>query len=704
MLGLLQTDLPLPEILNHVLSTVERLTGAAASALFLVDPATRQVTQLIQRGDANIPFPDFETGAPNSAAALGELPYLELIVQGNRIGWLALAGLKQVHESQFALAKTLTSFAALVVDSHQQRTYHNQQQSRVSQLSHLHNLIMSGSSLDEVLRTIAREIALHLGADCTLGMIRTSEQGMQFSLRGCYGFSPSVMNSKFSLEHTSLGRAFKVGGLGTIPDLSLHSRHGLMILREHGIRSVHWCCIEGQSELLGALVVGFKTDRVLSDFEWTLLEECSQGAAIAVVIDENRRRIDEYSTNLEHIVLDRTEELSALRSRADQENQAKSRFVADMSHELRTPLTAIVGYSSVIARGVFGEVSDAQRDALLSVTRAAEHLKDLLNEVLQIAKVEAGREQLAPSSIEIGSLVKQVTRMMLQAANTKNIGLMGLNDDSAAKKLKIWVDQRHGRQILLNLISNAIKYTHPGGTVQVAAEVVADKVKISVTDTGVGIPETEIGSVFERFTRGTHCYSQSQLGTGLGLPLTKELVEANGGAIGVESKPGEGSTFWVMLPLSDEEMEELDASAVLKTQPVTRLDGLQILVVDDSKLTCELLQIFIRQLGGVPLVATSVKDALDLVQFTQFDAVLVDLAFPGESGLAVIDYFVEANQRTTVSVPIIAISANVLDEARTEALNRGASAFIAKPFDPAEVAYWIRTLVTSSTLSTESHL
>jgi CheY-like chemotaxis protein len=366
-----------------------------------------------------------------------------------------------------------------------------------------------------------------------------------------------------------------------------------------------------------------------------------------------------------------------------------------MSHELRTPLTAIVGYSSVLADGLFGPLNDKQRDALHAITRSSEHLKNLIDDVLNLARVESGKEEAEPRRIPVKDLLHQAYKLMQQTALEKGVALQPAVVPENVAEASMYADQKHIHQILINLMSNAIKYTPRGGTASVAVEILVDKLRISVTDTGVGIPPHKMQKLFERFERGDDTYSKSQEGTGIGLNLTRQLVELNGGRIGVESTVGHGSTFWFLVPLADSSAGAIAHTEV--TPAMVRLDGLSMLVVDDNRDTCDVLKHILVAAGATVQVAHSVKEGLSTLEHGHPDIILTDLAIPGESGLRLIEHVRNA-PGPLAALPIVVLSACAFERDKESALNAGASLFMPKPFRPSDVLRTVRELTLSSAL------
>ncbi|MEP6658248.1 MAG: GAF domain-containing protein, partial [Betaproteobacteria bacterium] len=227
-------------------------------------------------------------------------------------------------------------------------------------------------------------------------------------------------------------------------------------------------------------------------------------------------------------------------------NKHKSEFLANMSHELRTPLNAIIGFSEVLLERLFGELNDKQDDYLKDIHSSGRHLLNLINDILDLSKVEAGRMELEVSTFDLSTAIANAMTLVRERAQRHSIAL-GVN--VAPQLGEIVADERKVKQILLNLLSNAVKFTPDGGRIDVSARRDADNVVIAVHDTGIGIAAEDQEAVFEEFRQVGRNYTNKQEGTGLGLALTRRFVELHGGTIRVESEPGKGSTFTFTLPL-----------------------------------------------------------------------------------------------------------------------------------------------------------
>ncbi|HEU4922404.1 MAG TPA: GAF domain-containing protein, partial [Burkholderiales bacterium] len=304
-----------------------------------------------------------------------------------------------------------------------------------------------------------------------------------------------------------------------------------------GNKSVLFAPMLWEGKGVGVIFVGRPVTGPFSDKEIALLRTFADQAAIAIQNARLFREIQEKSAELE--VANRQLEVA---------NKHKSEFLANMSHELRTPLNAIIGFSEALIDKLFGDLTDKQLEYQKDIHQSGKHLLSLINDILDLSKIEAGRMELELSSFHLPTAISNAVTLIRERALRHGIAL-GVEIDPRLGDFQ--ADERKVKQILLNLLSNAVKFTPDGGRVDVTAAMDTDKVEIAVKDTGVGIAPEDQASLFEEFKQLGRDSSRKAEGTGLGLALTKRLVELHGGQILVDSAVGKGSTFRVLLPARD---------------------------------------------------------------------------------------------------------------------------------------------------------
>ncbi|WP_172632565.1 PAS domain-containing protein [Methanohalophilus mahii] len=230
---------------------------------------------------------------------------------------------------------------------------------------------------------------------------------------------------------------------------------------------------------------------------------------------------------------------------AEQANQTKSEFLANMSHELRTPLNSVIGFSDILSKEVRGKLNDSQKKYVSNITKSGSHLLSLINDILDLSKIEAGQKQLEYSSFDLHEALDEISILIKPLISKKNIDLQM---DLPPEDSRVYADRKKFKQIMYNLLSNASKFTPDKGTITIVANQEKDKLKVAVQDTGMGIPEADQATIFEPFQQVKSAKSSEYKGTGLGLSLARELVEMHGGQVGLKSEVGMGSTFTFTIP------------------------------------------------------------------------------------------------------------------------------------------------------------
>jgi signal transduction histidine kinase len=248
----------------------------------------------------------------------------------------------------------------------------------------------------------------------------------------------------------------------------------------------------------------------------------------------------------------KNEQLEARNREVEQENKLKNEFLASMSHELRTPLHTIIGFSELLGEQPEGDLNEKQKRFVGHILQDARHLLELINEILDISKIESGRLELKREPFDFGLCINEVLVGISQQAASKNVKLVNKADFRQA----LYADRVRVKEMLYNLLSNAVKFTPVGGRVSVESLVINSYLEVTVCDSGIGVPVEEQAFIFEKFYQARESRKAGGEGTGLGLPITKHLIELHGGSIRIDSLPGQGSRFTLVFPLAPRESKE----------------------------------------------------------------------------------------------------------------------------------------------------
>ena len=408
---------------------------------------------------------------------------------------------------------------------------------------------------------------------------------------------------------------------------------------------------------------------------------------ICVVRDVTERKLAEAQIQtLNQHLEQRTAELIAtnkeleLRNReVERVNRLKDEFLASMSHELRTPLNSIIGFSDLLAEQGAANFNPKQKRFLGHIQQGSRHLLELINDILDLSKIEAGHLELKYEDFEVSQAVGEVVATVRPIAAAKNIQF----DSYVAGDLFLFADRLRFKQVLYNLLSNAIKFTAAGGKVLIEGSDEQRSLRFCVSDTGIGIPAGEQEAIFESFHQVGTTTKGVREGTGLGLAITKRLIEQHGGSIWVESEPGKGSRFFFKLPLRPVEGEDKAAS--------TGREAPLILIAEDEGAAQELLVSHLEEAGYRVITVASGYEAVRAAVDLRPDVITLDLLMPGKSGWQTLDELKKSP--ATAAIPVIIVS--VVEE-RKKALSVGATDYLVKPVSKERLLEAIRRAAASS--------
>jgi PAS domain S-box-containing protein len=380
---------------------------------------------------------------------------------------------------------------------------------------------------------------------------------------------------------------------------------------------------------------------------------------------------------------------------AQDASRLKDEFLATLSHELRTPLNAILGYTRMIRSGLVTE--DKMQRALDTIERNATSLTEIIEDVLDVSRIISGKLRLNVRSVDLPSLIREGLDTVRPAAELRGIRIESILDSGDAP---VFGDPERLQQVLWNLISNAVKFTERGGRVQVRLERVNSHVELVVSDTGIGIAPEFLPHVFERFRQADAGMTREHGGLGLGLAITRHLVEMHGGTIEVSSGGrGMGSTFTIKLPLM---ILHMASGPDTRVHPrahrsgievsMSALAGVSVLVVDDDADALMMVREILEAAGAQVTTADSAIEALKLIDIIQPDVLLADVGMPKMSGFELITQIRQSPNAAVREVPAAALTAYARSEDRANALRRGFQLHLAKPIDPAELMAAIASL------------
>jgi signal transduction histidine kinase len=504
------------------------------------------------------------------------------------------------------------------------------------------------SDLDAVLETVV-DSARHLcRADVALIFLL---EGDAYRLAIASGLLTEEDRSYLAQHPLAQDRGTLAGRVGLerrpqqIADVLADPEYGRLDIQRHGgFRTTMGVPMLLDGEVVGVLVVWRTQVDPFSERATELLTTFAAQAAIAI------RSVDLVNA------------LQARSAEVEVASRHKSEFLASMSHELRTPLNAVIGFSEVLLERMFGDLNDRQEEYLRDIWSSGKHLLELLNEILDLSKVEAGQMTLEPTEFSLQEALGHGLALVRERAARHGIRL-GL--EVAPEVGLVRADELRMKQVIVNLLSNAVKFTPDGGRVEVRARTEGSEVLVTVADTGTGVAAGDRERIFESFQQGGRRASTTE-GTGLGLTLSKRIVELHGGRIWVESELGVGSTFGFAIPAG--------AAGAVADDP-GRADGKgTVVVIDDDRRSIDLLTVYLEAAGLRVVSASDGRRGVELIRALKPAIVVLDILLPGLDGWQVLESL--KADPATAAIPVVVVS--ILDE-RGRGLALGATEYLVKP-------------------------
>jgi two-component system sensor histidine kinase/response regulator len=436
-----------------------------------------------------------------------------------------------------------------------------------------------------------------------------------------------------------------------------------------------------------------------------------QGQAVnfAIIHDITERRqaeaeLERYRDHLEELVRARTLELIKARDAAEAASRAKSAFLANMSHELRTPMNAIIGLTHILLKEI-GEPKPHEQ--LQKVSNAAQHLLRIINDILDLSKIEAGSLRLERADFSLSEAFEEAILINQDKAHAKGLRLIAEIDPAIPPRLR--GDSLRLGQILLNYLSNAVKFSDQGQISLRAILLEANEsnllLRIEVEDQGIGLSEEQQAKLFNAFTQADDSTTRKYGGTGLGLAIAKRLAELMGGAVGLRSTPGLGSVFWATLRLG-RALAQTDLRPAILDKPhntqtlVQSCQGKRLLLVEDDVVNQEVARELLEETGLTVVLADHGRQAIERIKADDFDLVLMDMQMPVMDGLAATQAIRQMPGKK--SLPIIAMTANAFEEDRQRCLEAGMDDHLAKPVDPQALHELLQRWLTTPTAPSAS--
>jgi PAS domain S-box-containing protein len=628
-----------------------------------------------------------------------------MIAGGELIGALSFGGASsEFPAEQVGIAREMTAQLAIAIAQTRLREKVSRQAERLSLLHEIDRTIIAAETPEAMATAVLPRLRDLLGVPRAIVNLFDLEAGEVEWLaavgRHRVRVGPGV---RYSLSLAGDLEALKRGEPQVVDIDSLPPGPEVDALRASDVRSYMVVPMLANGELIGSVSFGGAPARFASE-QVNIAQEVAAQLAIALTQARLRERVARHTAELEQRVRERTIELTAtndhlqeemaerkrMEAEADRANRAKSEFLSRMSHELRTPLNGIIGFAQLLE---LDALSDEQRESVDHILKGGRHLLSLINEVLDIARIESEKLSISLEPVLTAEVVQSAVDLVRPQAAARRVSLLMAGAEMDSRY--VLADRQRLQQVLLNILSNAVKYNRDGGTITVSCDERADRVRLTVRDSGYGIAPAMLERLFTPFDR-LGAEQTGIEGTGLGLALSKRLVDAMGGALLVESQVGEGTTFGVELPRAENLADPITTADERRNDdaatPKTRGS---VLYIEDNVANLRLLErILARRPGLTLLSAMQGRRGLELARDHRPGAIILDLHLPDLPGSEVLKHLREDPQ--TREIPVVILSADATPGQTARLLAQGAHAYLTKPVDVAQLLALIDELLGGS--------
>ena len=564
--------------------------------------------------------------------------------------------------------------AIRMIGIHSDITERIEAETRVKKYNEILELIAKGGTLKNVLESVIKH-AEDILSEAICSILLLDKTGKYFKDGIAPGlpdfYNKAIDGLEIGMGIGSCGEAAYSGKRFIANDISVNPNWTTFrdVAEKAGLKAC-WSepVFSSTGTVLGTFAIYYPMIKEPDDEELKLLSELAQFVAIVV----------ERSLSQQALVNAKED--------AENANRAKSQFLSSMSHELRTPMNAIMGFSQLLNLEVEQPLNASQKENVSEILKASDHLLELINEVLDLAKVEAGRIDLSIEDVLLGDEIVESLQLIMPLADKRGISIELFHEDteiSMNNLIKyqnvVRADHTRMKQVIINLLSNAVKYNSENGKITIKCNKSGNNVRMSITDTGNGLNQEQQDQLFTAFNR-LGAENTDIEGTGIGLVITKNIVELMGGRIGVKSEPGMGSTFWFELPSGSVEPDDNEQATNLSEIPMDLEEARTVLYIEDNPAN---LRLVTQLLGRLPNLhmwsAHEPMLGLELASENKPDLILLDINLPGIDGFEVLKLLRQRNE--TSAIPVIAISANAMPKDIEKGLAAGFVDYITKPID-----------------------